>query len=74
MQPGDLVRKVGGDSDLGKTGLITSIQTNTLGVKILCVTCSEYRHALAGSHFPTEPPSVHKNWLAKYCEIISEIS
>ena len=73
MKVGDLVKKVRGDSDLGATGLVTDIQTNSLGVTILSVSCSELRHALVQSWWPGTVPR-HKNWLAEYCEVVSEIS
>ena len=74
MKVGDLVKKVRGDSDLGETGLITDIQTNSLGVTILSVSCAKERWAMIGSWWPGERRAYHKNWLAEYCEVISEIS
>ena len=67
MKPGDLIRKTAGDSDLGETGMIIEMNTNSLGVTIVLVSCTEFRHSLVGT---TE--SIHKNWLAEYCEVINE--
>ena len=67
MKAGDLIRKVRGDSDIGKTGLIISVNTNSLGVTILQVACTEFRHALVGTS-----EMINKNWLAEFCEVINE--
>jgi hypothetical protein len=67
MKAGDLIRKVRGDSDLGETGLIVSVNTNSLGVTILQVVCTEFRHSLVGTS-----ELINKNWLAEFCEIINE--
>ena len=67
MNVGDLVKKISGHSNIGETGLVIDMHTNVEGHIILTVNYSKFRDALIGTI-----ESNQTNWLAEYCEVISE--
>ena len=77
MKVGDLIKKVRGDSDLGMTGLVESIQTNSMGNTIATVITHELHGNRSGKREPWAQSNMGgiaartKNWLAEYCDVIS---